>query len=121
MITILEIQQAAAVCLFPQLGYHPLPDPPPLVLQQPPVTRLGGGPNVVRHIFPPTPRVQDIQNPIQYLAFIGAGPTGPRRTRDEPSEIVPLSIGQIGLLGFAWHARQRSAARISSATALLSS
>jgi hypothetical protein len=120
MITILEIQQASAVGFFHQFGHHALPDPTPLVLQQPPVTRLGGGPNIVRQILPTTPRVQDIQNPIQYLAFIGAGPTGPRRTRDEPSEIVPLSIGQIGLIGFAWHARQRSAARISSATAFLS-
>jgi len=105
MITILEIQQPSTISFFHQLGHHALPDPTPLVLQHPPVTRLGGGTNIVRHIFPTTPGVQDIQDPIQHLSFIGPGPTGPRRTWDEPLEIVPLTIGQIGLIRFAWHVR----------------
>ncbi len=64
MRTILEIQPPSTISFFPQLGHHALPDPTPLVLQHPPVTRLGGGTNIVRHIFPTTPGGQDIQDPI---------------------------------------------------------
>jgi hypothetical protein len=105
MITILEIQQSTAIRFFPQLGHHPLPDPAPLVLQQPPVTRLGRGLNIMGQIFPTTPGVEDIQNPIQYLSFIGARTPGTCGTRHEPLERVPLAIGQIGLIRFAWHVR----------------
>jgi len=77
MVAIREIQQPSAIRFFPQLCYPPLPDPAPLVLPQPPITGLGRGLNVMRHILPATPRVQDIQNPIQHLSFLGAGPPGP--------------------------------------------
>ena len=105
MRTILEIQPPSTSSFFPQLGPQALPDPTPLVLPHPPVPRLGGGTNIVRPIFPTTPGVQDLQDPIQHLSLIGTGPTGLRRTWEEPLEIGPLPIGQIGLIRFAWPVR----------------
>lgn len=119
MITIVEIQQATAIGFFHQLGHHALSEPAPLMLQQSPVTRLGGSPNIVGQAFPPAPRGQAIQNPLQDCALINTGPPGPRRTRDESLERAPVRLGQSGRLRFARHVRQRGATRISSAIALL--
>ena len=119
MVAILEIQHAPAIRLFHQVRHHALPDPATLVLQQPPVARLGRSVDVVWHVLPAAPRVQDIQNPIEYFPLIFAGAAGAGKARHQTFEAIPLGIGEIGAIRFAWHVLHYSAPRISSATALL--
>lgn len=109
MVAIREIQHAPAIRLFHQVRYHALPDPTPLVLQQAPVAGLGRGVDVVRHVLPPAPRVQDIQNPIEHFPLIVAGTASASRARYQPSEPSPLGIGEIGAIRFAWHVRHCNA------------
>ena len=99
MVAILEIKHASALRLSHQVRHHALPDPTPLVFQQPPITGLGGRANVVRQVLPAAPRVQDIQNPIEHLPLIFAGAARASRRGTEPFESVPLGIGDIERYG----------------------
>jgi hypothetical protein len=93
MIRILEIDQPFASRLFHQFAHHLLPDPPALVVEQPTVTGLIGGPNVMRQILPTATRREDIQNAIEHFALIAPGATRGRWFWQQPFETFPLEVG----------------------------
>ena len=92
MIRILEIDQPFAVSLFHQFTHHLLPDPPALVVEQPTVTSLIGGLNVMRQILPPAARREDIQNAIEHFTRIAPGATRGRWFWQQPFETFPLKV-----------------------------
>jgi hypothetical protein len=73
MIRILEVEQSFAISFFQQFAQHFLPHPAALVVEQPPVTGLIGGPDVVGHILPAAARREDVQNAIKHFPVIAPG------------------------------------------------
>lgn len=101
MVTIIEIDLTLAIGFAGERRQNLLPNPPPLILQQPPMAGCGRGGNVMRQIFPRAPRPHDIQNPIDDFAVIDPGPSRGRGGGQQPFDAIPLRIGQIGAIGFA--------------------
>ncbi len=92
MIGIPEVEQPLAVGLFQQFAEHLLPDPSALVLEQPTVTGLIGGPDVMGQVLPAAARREDIQNAIEHFSFIAPGVPRGRWFRQQAFDPVPLGI-----------------------------
>ncbi len=92
MISILEVDQPLAISFFHQVAQDLLPDATTLIFEQPPVAGLIRGINVMRHVFPPTTGVEDIENAIDHFTFVGARASKSFWFRQKPLDSLPLSV-----------------------------
>ena len=89
---ILEIEEPPAVRFFPQIAQPLLPDPPPLILQPPPIAGLLRGRDVVWQVFPPAAGRQHVQNAIEDLSLVDTRASSSLGAWHKPFEAGPLGV-----------------------------